>query len=383
MLDDTEIAVQDLGGGEQVYPYPIPEEVYSSGSTTETWKLSTVIVKEQEKACLCIWRHAKNALTKYKSIRSGLIALQKLTFRYTDGEGANSEYGGDIISLKGTPANKDWFDYDVIAHEMGHWIMDRGNGQPTGQTVEHSFNQRSNLPTAYREGWANYFSSVIRESFEYRDYTGNENRFSGYDLVDATQYAENGVLYYVNGESNSAYLFFAEYADNLLYERNVTIALWNLTEKGIEDYLFAEKIMIQNGGAEGFKEYYEKYMAALEAGKRIAAWEIFDKCKCAYDMELPVITSLELRGTNLVLHATDNVGIARVEWYVDDKSKHTSLPNGDPLSGDILVDIGTLGLTSRQSAVIKCEVYDFEGVQTRNRPRSDKCSEIIKDITIP
>jgi hypothetical protein len=175
--------------------------------------------------------------------------------------------------------------------------------------------------------------------------------------------------------------------NNLLYERNVAIALWNLTQKGIGNYAFAEEIMIQNGGQEGFRQYYDRYMAELAEPKRIEAWEIFDKCRCAYDMTLPDIIYLKFKGTvngpALVLHATDNVGIAKVVFEAREKGNPSNHTPPVPLdcnspSVEIPLDISSLGLASGQIAEVTCQVYDFEGVASESRPRPERCAEKIK-----
>jgi len=122
-------------------------------------------------------------------------------------------------------------------------------------------------------------------------------------------------------------------------------------------------------------------MDALNESERITAWHIFESRRCAYDMELPFIQSLQVEGHNLTLHATDNVGIARVEWYVNNVL-HTSLPVSSP-SVVTSLNLSTLGLPPGQTVVVMCRVYDFEGIQTGDRPRQKRYVERKERVKIP
>jgi hypothetical protein len=197
-------------------------------------------------------------------------------------------------------------------------------------------------------------------------------RFSGYNISDATIYRLD--------ESSFILPLDPIYTENVKYSVNVGVVLWNL-DQNVKDYTFAQNV--DNQLYRGFREYYDIYMADLDESERIEAWNIFESRRCAYDMELPTITSFEVDGTgyNLTLSATDNVGIAKVEWYVNDVL-HASLPINDS-SVVTSLDLSALVLAPGQRAFVTCHVYDLEGVQTGDRPRLERFVWRGVDVTIP
>ena len=212
-------------------------------------------------------------------------------------------------------------------------------------------------------------------SILYVDYLDPTGRFSGYNISDATIYRVDGSSFILPLDPT--------YTENIKYLVNMAVVLWNL-DQNVRGYRFASDIYTDTGSTRGsmdFRAYYHLYMDALDESERITAWHIFESRRCAYDMELPVIQSLKVEGHNLTLHARDNVGIARVEWYVND-ALHTSLPVSSP-SVVTSLNLSTLGLPPGQTAVVLCRVYDFEGVQTGDRPRQKRYVEKKERVKIP
>ena len=256
---------------------------------------------------------------------------------------------------------------------------------------------------AYIQGWGDYESMyisvptniptihryVLKNSSRYMDSLASKGRltddysilyvdcldpteiFSGYNISDATIYRVDGSSFILPLDPT--------YTENVKYRVNMAVVLWNL-DQNVKGYRFANDIYTDTG-SRNFREYYHAYMDALDESERITAWHIFESRRCAYDMELPVIQSLQAEGHNLTLHATDNVGIARVEWYVNDVL-HTSLPISSP-SVVTSLDLSSLTLASGQTAIVMCRVYDFEGVQTGDRPRSKRYVEKKERVKIP
>ncbi len=62
----------------------------------------------------------------------------------------------------------DHLDDDVIIHEFGHFYMDEKYNL-VGGAVSHSWTQSTDQTTAYKEGWATFFSSLVRGSASYHD----------------------------------------------------------------------------------------------------------------------------------------------------------------------------------------------------------------------
>src|SRR5690606_34614971 len=59
----------------------------------------------------------------------------------------------------------------VTAHELGHWVMST-YGRSPGEGGQHILGIPSHPGLAWSEGWATWFSSVVRDSLVYYDKQG-------------------------------------------------------------------------------------------------------------------------------------------------------------------------------------------------------------------
>jgi hypothetical protein len=69
--------------------------------------------------------------------------------------------------ISSTPTESYWAD-SVIAHEMGHWVM-QSFGHPPGEGGVHYFGLPTFPGLAWSEGWATWFSSAVTGSPRYVD----------------------------------------------------------------------------------------------------------------------------------------------------------------------------------------------------------------------
>jgi hypothetical protein len=93
-----------------------------------------------------------------------------ITFRWTTGVGSGSSYSKatDVIKVGGSAANGDEYDDVVIAHEYGHFVMQKYSvsDSPGGP---HSSNDRVTPPLAWGEGWATFFALSSQKRTSYAD----------------------------------------------------------------------------------------------------------------------------------------------------------------------------------------------------------------------
>ena len=257
---------------------------------------------------------------------------------------------------------------------------------PTQSEVTETTLDKPSYPAyAHIHGWNTYsfrynpvfisgFGYINRDLSLYEDYSDPTGRFSGYNISDATIYKSDGSSFILPLDPT--------YIENANYEVNVAVVLWNL-HQNVRGFSFAREIMDKHERHPrylGFRKYYDTYMNALSESERITAWYIFESRHCAYDMKLPVIQSLKMKDHNLTLHATDNVGIARVEWLVGDEVYSTSFSSPSVVTS---LDLTKHKQSPGESVVVMCRVYDFEGVQTGDRPREDRFAWRKVNVTIP
>ena len=137
------------------------------------------------------------------------------------------------VYLNGSSANGDQWNDAVIAHEIGHLVMDKYVGFPPNIYSYHGYCNDGQPGLEYSEGWANFFSSISRSqalhpddrlnaSF-YTDAPDNELAAIG-TRPSSTIFAENlgysGRLYY--GETY-------EFRQGNFCEWQIAGALWDIS----------------------------------------------------------------------------------------------------------------------------------------------------------
>lgn len=345
--EDNTLSVQNLDKNVTAFLYEIP---YNAATVSMSIGNS---LTDQMRASYSIWNHAKAGLTSYKAV-SGKSA-SRLVIRCTagSGEGSNYNYVDDRIVVAGVPDKIDYYDRDVIMHEMGHWEMYHNGGRPSADpSGSHNWSEPSKLPTAYSEGWANYFSCVLRNDPYLRDFNSSNKWFGG-------NLSTGQVKPSYGWDTMQTLASLNPYSDNAKREVNVGATLWNIDE-GLSKS-FNDLDAIARDKSNSFIEYYNKFMRSISSSQKEEAWSIFNKFNVAFDMNVPEVT-VSVSGLTASMTATDDVAVKRYEWYIDNALRK----EGTGSSGSInLADYGL----SEGTHTLECRVYDPEGVTTSPLPR--------------
>ncbi len=319
---------------------------------------------EQTRASLSLWRLGKQCLDVYNV--KGSQTYGQLIIRCSEEQdvGTYSDRYGRYIQVNGKKDKIDYYDYDILLHEVGHWIMKNMGGSPLGSGGEHNWYELSTPATAYSEGWAHYFSCIMRDDSTIYDYNSDNKRY-GADLQ--TGYTKPGYSSTLAPTSKRT-----TYVDNARMEVFVGSSLWNLSRAFGTSYSQMERLAKTR--REDWKEFYDAYMDSLSTSNLKPAWEICEKFGIAYDLELPKVN---LTISNLVakMSATDNVSVESFEWYVDGQLKG----RGTGKSGSI--NLNNFGLPAGTHTV-ECRVYDPEGKATGNRPRRQRYQSATQNFII-
>lgn len=324
-------------------------------------------ITSQLKAVGAIWKNGKDGLSYYKTVTGR--SPSKLVFHCTAGSGADTSYssGEDRIILAGNSSMKDYYDRDVIFHEMGHWEMYHNGGTPAGAGGKHDWQNPSSPSTAYSEGWAHFFSCSLRNDSYLRDYTSSGSWFGG-------NLSTGDVKPSSSSSSMSKPAPRQPYADNARLEANVGSTLWNLSNGGPSNFRTLDGLV--RNKSDNFREYYEKYMSSITDSLKESAWTIFNKFNVAFDMNPPTVR-LSTSGQTVSMNATDDIAVKKYEWYVDGALKTSGY------GASASLDLSRLSLSPGMHTV-ECRVYDPEGLVTNStaRPRTDRYGVAITTVGI-
>ncbi|MEX2690606.1 MAG: hypothetical protein Q6351_009835 [Candidatus Njordarchaeum guaymaensis] len=70
------------------------------------------------------------------------------------------------IFINSNPDYADWYDFSVVVHEYGHFIMDvYADLYPPYSICHHAWSAHTDYYTAWIEGWATFFQSVVKDWF--------------------------------------------------------------------------------------------------------------------------------------------------------------------------------------------------------------------------
>ena len=353
---DTSLSIQKLDATVSYTLFEIP-----INATSISFDSNANGVSEQFRVAMSLWQFGKNGLSEYKSV--GSHSCGQLVVRCTAGTVAGTAADNSRIVVNGSAQNLDYYDYDIFLHEMGHWIMRNMGGRPAGDGVNHTWGTPSNPRTAYIEGWAHYFSAIMRDEPTVYDYDSTGHYFGG-----------NLKTGYVKASSSSSHTEKIEkqtpYSKNMEYEANVGSALWNLSDK-YSTYREMERVM-KNPRA-NWQEFYDAYMNNITANEE-GAWNICENFNIAFDLEVPQVT-LFISDNIASMTASDNVAVKSYEWYVDG----SLVSSGNGASSSIALN--ALGLNSGTHTV-ECRVYDAEGLASGDRPRQERYGSASKSFQI-
>ena len=356
---DSALSVQRLDG---TVPTTLFELPYNASSVTLSIGANSTVTP-QFLASMSMWRLGKNGLAAYSNLSTR--SRKQLVMRCTAGSTAGTNANGERVQLNGAADDHDYYDYDIILHETGHWVMANNGGFAASGNGSHGWGTPHDLGGAYNEGWAHYFSAAMRNSATVLDYYSNGKYFGG-------RLSDGYIKPSTTSTGFTSLKVQSPYSENAKYEINVGAALWNLSSANSKTYSAMETIMTKHFNK--WKDFYDSYMTSVTGSNIKAAWEACEKFHIAYDMAVPTVT-LTVSGLKASMSATDNVAISKYEWYVDGVLKSS----GTGSSGSI--DLSSLGLVAGTHTV-ECRVYDPEGVATGDRPRSNKYGSASKSFVI-
>lgn len=105
----------------------------------------------------------------------------QVRFKMSDGHGTHIHLESGVIDI-------DTEDYsralDIVQHEYGHWVMYNAYGGywPPGAGGPHSINRISNAPTAWTEGWADFFPLACQSYGRWEDWYFEWGTGTSYNL---------------------------------------------------------------------------------------------------------------------------------------------------------------------------------------------------------
>ena len=348
--DDSTLSVQRLDKTLPTFLYEIP---FNSANVSITVDNS---LDDQMRATYSIWRHAKEGIALFKSISGN--STSKLTILCTGGSGTQTHYAAseDLIRIAGLSSYSNYYDRDVIFHEMGHWQMAHNGASPSGAGGSHSWDKPSNFATAYSEGWAHYFSCTLRNDSITRDYNSSGNWYGGNLSNGNIKESSTGTLHRRQDQNI--------YENNAKMEINPGSTMWNLSTKLSKTFRNLEAVT--KNKSDSFIQYYDKFMNTVISSQKEAAWTIFNDFGVAFDMEVPDV-SLNVSGYTASMSASDNVAVKKYEWYIDNVLKSSG--NGASSS----IDLSKYSLSPGMHTV-ECRVYDPEGLSNTptSRPRIER-----------
>lgn len=354
--DDSTLSCQKL---DNTIPTTLFEIPISTGSISIDINEKSSLT-DQFLVTMTLWRNAKRGLTALASNSSR--SRSKLIILCTAGStpGCSTSPFAAIIKINGDYQRGDYSDYNTILHEMGHWEMTKNGGGSVFAAGDHNWANASNVLMAYSEGWAHYFSCLMRndsyrKNYWYTSSISSSTQYYGCNLANGQVKPDYGASFYTLPLPTT-------YTENAKYEINVASALWNLSKINSQYTKFSYLENIMARGYDDWEAFYAYYIENSPASFRESIWNTCEKFHVAYDYAVPNV-SLSVSGLTAQMTATDDVAVKKYEWYVDGIMQKS----GEGASATL--NLGSLNLAAG-SHTVECRVYDPEGLATPPRPRA-------------
>lgn len=122
-----------------------------------------------------------------------------------------------LMQINKASSAKDHLDEDVLLHEFGHYVMDVLTNNMLPYSSSHSWYSSSDIPTAYKEGWATFFGCYITNDPIYVDinYNGSPSMTANIETINfSLPNSPNGNI----------------------WEAAVAASLWDIFDSNIEYY---------------------------------------------------------------------------------------------------------------------------------------------------
>ena len=241
----------------------------------------------------------------------------------------------------------------VIVHEYGHYIMSYKGVDPQQAGGDHNFDRPGlNKGTAYSEAYATFISNQVRNSNMYED-TGIQ--------MNLETLVYNGVLLprqsiFHNNAKMEAFTGGAmhDFADRV----NDGHDTFNGTFNSVNNVVMSSRL-------QSSIEFYNAYMNSTSSSNKVLAWRIFNQNHSAFDYVLPQVN---ITGNNISgyrANATDNVGVSRIEWYLNGSYRASGETYTPPL-----MPVGVHSIEAR--------AYDHEGGARGTQTREDLDGNVLR-----
>lgn len=313
---------------------------------------------ETMKGVFNIYHWVKVAKDYYQSYAG---ALGKVNIIWNKTLNLGSYFNGSSLYLDG--ADYDHYDSNIIVHEYGHYIMSYKNVDPTNAGGEHSFKAPSLYTgTAYSEAYATFISLLARNSVIYDDWS-SVGTYYGANFETLTVISSNGneIVYrnpkfYLNAKME---LFIGgamlDFADSMSDGFDTYSGGFNDVNNVVTSQRLNDSI-----------EFYNAYMNKTSTSNKELVWKIFNQNNSAFDYTLPQVSITGNNISGYTAIASDNVGIAKLEWYLDS----TFVGTGSTYKPPTTLGSGMHSITVR--------AYDYEGDTRGTYDREDINGNIIR-----
>lgn len=313
---------------------------------------------ETMKGVFNIYHWVKVAKDYYQSYTG---TLGKVNIIWNETLNTGSYFDGSSLYLDGL--DYDHYDSNIIVHEYGHYIMSYKNVNPNNDGGKHWFDTPCTYTgTAYSEAYATFISLLARNSVIYDDWSSAGTYYgANFETLTAISSSGNTIIYrnpkfYLNAKMElfigGAMLDFADsMADGLdTYSGGFNDVNNVVTSQRLNDST----------------EFYNAYMNKTSTSNKELVWKIFNQNNSAFDYTLPQVSITGNNISGYTANASDNVGIAKLEWYLDSTLVGTGSTYKPPTS----LSSGMHNITVR--------AYDYEGDTRGTYDREDINGNVIR-----
>jgi|GEM_PF-5101356 len=219
---------------------------------------------------------------------------------------------GDI-SISG--AGKSHYCATVLTHEYGHSIMHRSGVSPNNAGGAHNMvNPSINSGTAYSEAYATFFSTQVRGVATYDHWVSSSYYLKGY--LETLEYEDHSTTKAVIQRRSD----FHENAKMELFTGGAMNDLADSAVDGVDTFsggFLGVNNVVMSAQSNNSIEFYNRYMNQTNSANKVLIWKIFNQNHSAFDYILPTLTITGDATSGYTANATDNVGIERIEWKLN------------------------------------------------------------------
>jgi len=264
--------------------------------------------------------------------------------------------GDRLASSSPVVYEQDQYNCSVIVHEFGHHLMSSFASIPIGAVGDHYIDSMCTYPIiggpnynlAYSEGFANFFSSVVREKSTYENYNSDGTYF-GID-IDSHEFFSTNANFTVNKDPVFEY--------NAAYEIFTAGAMWDLIS--ISNYTAIDNVFTDTPYLQNLQGFYNQYMDNYGQNKEKQVWDVFHQNHVSFDMVLPTVSISKVSGSSTAYEVSfsDNVYVDRLEWFLNGTLQNNGSIAINKKEGTAIYNFSSIPLPY---SIIEVRVYDSQG----------------------